>query len=641
MNKDITREFLETLFSDYLATHKGYIEIREINNGKVRQNFYSSIEELLKDIGKFSGNIYFGVAPRHQEKGDRKSEKYITSLWADIDVGKEGHKKESEYKNSQDALDFIGAFSPKPSVIVHSGNGFHLYWLLKQVVEIKWPEDVGRIENILRGLIKAVKGDTGTGDISRILRLPGTKNCKDPGDPKDVNIYKINPSLKYELKKFEEYEKEGDSILTIIDRQITLGTIPEVTFEDLQNRGVASTILDLIKNGSADGRYRSRSERDQAIITELLIKEFTPEQIISIFRNPNLPVSDRYLELGKRGDRQYKYNIQKAQAFIDTAKIETVKVERRLSVPMKTEDMLNKYNFDNPLEPFEKLEDYRQIDNEHYLIYQRKVNERGRQEIREYHIKKDLVDPGESIPLPEMKDAYLSSIFYATHQHSFIIDFTLSDKLKIIKGTSEISGKKRKVRLLAEKLLANMQFRSMTKKGELIENENYQNLYSGIQIIRENPTSPITLRVTLNPTYLPALNEETGKISGPFLQQTIPFGRLRESKDKYKKRCLRIMERLGRFTPSQPERIPYKVKNLFVKMGIKDWELDRLGICKEIWIGIEPTIRQAGHEIVKREVFEGQDKDDVRNWTLWLKLKDKMGRKTKGKEQQDHQEKLL
>ena len=635
MNKDIAGEFLETLFSDHLVKYQGYIEIKEINEGKVRQGFYPSIKELLKEIGEYSGNIYFGVAPRYQKKGDRKSPRYITSLWTDIDVGEEGHKKESEYKNIQEALDFIDTFSLKPSIIVESGHGLHLYWLLKRAVEIKGPDDLSRVENILRGLIKVVKGDTGTGDISRMLRLPATKNYKNPSNPKDVYVHSINPSLKYELEEFAEYEKEGDSILTIIDKQMILNTIPKLTFEDIQHRGITPTILDLIKNGDIDGRYPSRSERDQAIITELLIKKFIPEQIISIFSNPDFPISDRYLELGRHAIKQYKYNIQKSQAHIDKNKIEEIEeTKRMLPIPMEI-DRLSKY-LDRALEPFEKLDDFQLIDNEHYSIYRRKVEEGGRQVIREYHIKKDLVDPGESIPLPEMGEAYRTSMRYVIDQHSFIIEFTLSDKLKMIRGPGEISGKERSVRLLAEKLLANMQFRSKTLKGELIEGENYQNLYSGVRIVRESPTSPIKLIVTLNPTYLSALNEKTGKISGSFIQLTLPLREPRGSKDKYKKRTLKIMERLGRFTPNKPGILSYKVITLFKKISVKDWELARKGLCKAIWDkDIEPSIRQAGHEIEKIKVDEGQDEDDVRNWTLKLKLKDKIGRNLK-KGKQDH-----
>ncbi|GAI75905.1 unnamed protein product, partial [marine sediment metagenome] len=232
-------------------------------------------------------------------------------------------------------------------------------------------------------------------------------------------------------------------------------------------------------------------------------------------------------------------------------------------------DMLNKY-FDIPLKSSERLDGYQQIDNDNYLIYRREVKEKDRQEIKEYHIKKDLVSPGETIPLPEMKEAYLTSIFYAINKKSFIIDFTLSDKLKLLKGTSKISGVERKIRELAEKLLANMQFRSKIKRNETVI-ENYQNLYSGVEIIRENPTSPIRLRVTLNPTYLTALNEETGKISGQYRQLEIPLRYPRGSKDRYKKKSLEIMEKLGRFIPRQSGILPYKVSTLFKKIGVKDW----------------------------------------------------------------------
>ncbi len=396
-----------------------------------------------------------------------------------------------------------------------------------------------------------------------MLRLPETKNIKIPKNPKDVRIEFFDPAMRHDITAFQKYEDEGERQLLKVEKVSLkeLENIEPVTFNDLSAKAVSPTILHLIKHGDIAEKYLSRSERDQAIITELVLREFSSEQIISLFRNRQTPISDKYLESGKYADKRYLYNIQKAKAYITASKIEVEKDDRSLPVPIKTWDMLRKY-FDKSLMPWEKSSEYKKIEGQNYLIYRREMKGKDRQELQEYYIRKDLMNENDPVPFSEMKEAYLSSIIYAIDQKSFIIEFTLSDKFKLIKGKDvSICGTERKTRELAEKLLANMQFRSKTKKDK-IEIENYQNLYSGVQIVKAGPTLPTKLRVTLNPTYLEAMNEEgefeglnieTGKICGQYTQLTLPLRLEKNSREKYRKASLQVLERWGSFTSSEPK----------------------------------------------------------------------------------------
>ena len=125
MNKDIARGFLEALFSDHLVKYGGYIEIL---HKRINQNFpdsplyFNSISGLLDKFDSFTGNTWFGVAPRETERANKKAINYISCLWTELDIGVEGHKDPGEFNTKEDAFEFINKFELKPSIIVESGQ---------------------------------------------------------------------------------------------------------------------------------------------------------------------------------------------------------------------------------------------------------------------------------------------------------------------------------------------------------------------------------------------------------------------------------------------------------------------------------------------------------------------------------------
>lgn len=171
------------------------IGVRCVVSGKMQHAFFDS------NTVKFPKNKDVWYAPAIFSGKARKAEQVVAvkSFWLDIDIGKDNR---DSYHSLMDAAGALRSFCddlelPDPSVI-RSGNGLHVYWILDRHIEpAKW-------HRIARALHLACKdrgllADAGiTIDIARILRVPGTKNYKDPANPKPVELIKDSEVCTYE-----------------------------------------------------------------------------------------------------------------------------------------------------------------------------------------------------------------------------------------------------------------------------------------------------------------------------------------------------------------------------------------------------------------------------------------------------------
>lgn len=103
---------------------------------------------------------------------------HLKAIWLDVDV-----KKDKGYATLHEALAAIDTFRrainlPPPSALVFSGGGVHVYWASdRPLTKAEWrPYAEGLKAEVLR---VGLKCDAGlTTDAARVLRVPGTFNCK-------------------------------------------------------------------------------------------------------------------------------------------------------------------------------------------------------------------------------------------------------------------------------------------------------------------------------------------------------------------------------------------------------------------------------------------------------------------------------
>lgn len=149
-------------------------------------------------------DVYFGVALQDQAaalakarekkpavlvnkvRGSSCSAAAIPGLWVDLDVKGPSHSEPNLPPDLDSALSLLEVVPQKPTLIVNSGHGVHVYWLFHEPWILASDEDRRRAGEMLQRLQDAIRTEAAihgwkldpTADLARLLRLPGTLNHK-------------------------------------------------------------------------------------------------------------------------------------------------------------------------------------------------------------------------------------------------------------------------------------------------------------------------------------------------------------------------------------------------------------------------------------------------------------------------------
>ncbi|MHA7839489.1 MAG: hypothetical protein ACX98W_18660, partial [bacterium] len=211
----------QTYFDALFRGVPGYIEIRLIEpDGPSTRRISSSIDEALRIVDEARSrrvNVFPGIATRASRStkrgaGGKENLRAANALWVDLDW----RTPEEE----QEALTAIDRCPIPPSLIVHSGNGRHLYWLLETPYDLRAEADRTIFEDTLRGLVEMLEGDRAATDASRILRAPGTYNHpnarkREAGrETAPCRILEARTDLAYPFEEFRSYTERGEQLRT-------------------------------------------------------------------------------------------------------------------------------------------------------------------------------------------------------------------------------------------------------------------------------------------------------------------------------------------------------------------------------------------------------------------------------------------
>jgi len=293
--------FLNTLFVNKKVSE--FIELRYQDKDKVNSGFFSNISDIVYIIETKQEyvkqvNIWYSICPRKDKKGTKEFCSYAPALWMDID-----NVSDTDFQQILAEL-FQDGF--QPSIIVHSGHGYHLYWVLTDRYEFDTPESISILESVNRGLAKKYGGDN-TIDISRVMRLPYTWNNKK--EPVQCTIVQITDK-KYNISQFMDLKIES----TITDKKEQVSQIETVEKINVDTLKIKDWCKHLIKFGwEKDSRYASASEADFGVMVSLLFSRFTDEMIRSIFYNPEYKISKKVLEKGNYANDYFTTTLKRAK----------------------------------------------------------------------------------------------------------------------------------------------------------------------------------------------------------------------------------------------------------------------------------------------------------------------------------------
>ena len=135
---------------------------------------------------------------RASRRVGNKSAAAIPGVWADVDLKSDDpavHQKEGLPADLEEVMREIDLLPMAPTMIVSSGNGLQVYWLLYQPWVFENEEDRQRAADLSLNWQHVIMHRwkrhewtmDATHDLARVMRVPGTLNCKtDP--PKPVTI---------------------------------------------------------------------------------------------------------------------------------------------------------------------------------------------------------------------------------------------------------------------------------------------------------------------------------------------------------------------------------------------------------------------------------------------------------------------
>ena len=171
-----TRRFLNVLFETVTI---GLIEVRALPSKRrtwATPGAWDTLGAFLTREVNQREICYVGVCTRQDTtSGTTANLAQLPAVWIDFDIP------------PGDVRTRLARFPIPPTLIVESGLGAHVYWRLREPLDVQDPTGLSQAASVLRRLAGAFGGDDRACDPARVLRLPGTKNWKYDA-PRDVTL---------------------------------------------------------------------------------------------------------------------------------------------------------------------------------------------------------------------------------------------------------------------------------------------------------------------------------------------------------------------------------------------------------------------------------------------------------------------
>jgi hypothetical protein len=205
-------------------------------------------------------DVYVGVGLSPNDFGSNQRCKAvfvsgIVGIWADLDLKSEAHPKTALPTTVEEALQILPV-GFLPTFVIRTGNGVHVWWLFHEPLIFESDEERRNAEKLVLRWQTLLAGNAAAhgwafdrlADLSRVLRIPGTVNCKDPANKKPVEIHSQS-DRRYDSREFLEY-LDQHSVPLPEDEQRSAKAIKENN-ASTNSKLAATTQNDLVINPSA------------------------------------------------------------------------------------------------------------------------------------------------------------------------------------------------------------------------------------------------------------------------------------------------------------------------------------------------------------------------------------------------------
>ncbi|MEG1287645.1 MAG: DNA-binding response regulator [Clostridium sp.] len=152
---------------------KGWITKAEINKNTFSQWHYNYLELVNEDFEK--ENVYISINTFYSTFRRIEYIKELKAQFIDLDIYNTGFTKEQVIMALE--ADHFNKTIPRPNLIIDSGRGLNLIWLINSVPSQALPLWKS-VEEYLHSNLKEFGADRKALDPTRVLRVPGSINSK-------------------------------------------------------------------------------------------------------------------------------------------------------------------------------------------------------------------------------------------------------------------------------------------------------------------------------------------------------------------------------------------------------------------------------------------------------------------------------
>lgn len=195
----------------------GWVTVAKKTDGRFFKQYHYRPEDLADSLSEWLGeDVYFSQNTFYKPSRKIENIRQLRSLYIDVDFYLLNY--EPSWVIGKLEHEFFGELLPEPNILIFSGRGIVLIWLLDPVPSQALPLWQA-IQNHFLALLKELGGDEKAADAARVFRIAGSVNSKNGVEVKaeyrhdyryqlrDIQ-YEYLPDLTPEIKK-DKKKKRG------------------------------------------------------------------------------------------------------------------------------------------------------------------------------------------------------------------------------------------------------------------------------------------------------------------------------------------------------------------------------------------------------------------------------------------------